>query len=455
MQPLKVYHDSVNTILLMLRVVSRFIEKRSLLSLNRPVVVGLSGGADSVALLAVLVRLGYDCVALHCNFHLRGDESLRDEEFSRSFAKRLGVTFHKVDFDTAEYAAVHHLSIEMAARELRYDWFEKMRLAVGAQAVAVAHHRDDSVETLLMNMLRGSGVRGLGGIRARNGNVVRPLLCLSREEIVEWISAQGYNFVVDSTNMSDAYTRNFIRLRVLPLLEELNPAVRTTLARTADHISAAGAIYSSVVERAKSELVAADGSISINMLVSYPAPEAILFEILRDYGFSRSQSDDVFDSLNGESGRSFYSSTHRLLKDRERLIVVSLEENGDDLSYQIDIESGIIDTPLKLSLDVLPIDSDFSIVRDKNIAYFDCDKVKEPLMLRHWREGDWFVPFGMRGRKKLSDYFSDHKFSLLDKERAWLLCGGNDILWLVGERSDDRYRIDNSSKRALVVKFMG
>lgn len=438
----------------MLRIVSRFIEKNALLSLREPIVVGLSGGADSVSLLAILVRLGYDCVALHCNFHLRGDESDRDESFAREFAKSLDVPFHKIDFDTVGYASGHHLSIEMAARELRYAWFEKMREDLGAQAIAVAHHRDDSIETLLMNMLRGSGIRGMGGIKARNGHVVRPLLCVSRDEIVDWLGSQGYSYVVDSTNMSDAYTRNFIRLRLLPMLEELNPAARTTLARTAEHLSAAGSIYMYVVERAKRELAISEGTLSIGKLMEYPAPETILFEILKDYGFSRTQSDDVFYSLEGESGKIFYSPTHRLLKDRESLILTPLEDR-QELSYGIDINEAVCHEPIRLSFDVLPVDSRFSIERDRNIAYFDYDKIKHPLILRHWHEGDWFIPFGMRGRKKLSDYFSDHKFSILDKESAWLLCSGNDILWLVGERSDDRYRIDKSSKRALVIKFIG
>ncbi|EJX03254.1 tRNA(Ile)-lysidine synthetase [gut metagenome] len=312
----------------MLRIVSRFIEKNSLLSMREPIVVGLSGGADSVSLLAILVRLGYDCVALHCNFHLRGDESDRDEEFSRNFATSLDVPFHKIDFDTVGYASSHHLSIEMAARELRYSWFGKMREDLGAQAIAVAHHRDDSIETLLMNMLRGSGIRGMGGIRARNGYVVRPLLCVSREEILGWLESQGYSYVVDSTNLSDAYTRNFIRLRLLPLLEELNPAARTTLARTAEHLSAAGLIYQYVVDRAKRELILPDGTIPIERLLEYPAPETILFEILKDYGFSRTQSDDIFQSLAGEPGKMFYSPKYRMLKDREYLMLTPQEDRG-------------------------------------------------------------------------------------------------------------------------------
>ena len=201
----------------MIHTIRLYIEKYRLLSEDRPVLVGLSGGADSVALLGVLVRLGYPCIALHCNFHLRGEESDRDEAFACEFAESLEVPFHKIDFDTISYAGEKHLSIEMAARELRYAWFEEMRERLGGQAIAVAHHRDDNVETVLMNLIRGTGIRGMSGIRPRNGFIVRPLLCVSREDILAWLADQGYAYMVDSTNLSDAYTRNFIRLNVLPL----------------------------------------------------------------------------------------------------------------------------------------------------------------------------------------------------------------------------------------------
>ncbi len=210
----------------MIHTIRLYIEKYRLLSEDRPVLVGLSGGADSVALLGVLVRLGYPCIALHCNFHLRGEESDRDEAFACEFAESLEVPFHKIDFDTISYAGERHLSIEMAARELRYAWFEEMRERLGGQATAVAHHRDDNVETVLMNLIRGTGIRGMSGIRPRNGFIVRPLLCVSREDILAWLADQGYAYMVDSTNLSDAYTRNFIRLNVLPLLEEINPSAR-------------------------------------------------------------------------------------------------------------------------------------------------------------------------------------------------------------------------------------
>ena len=439
----------------MRNIVRTYIEKQQLLSGDGPVLVGLSGGADSVALLALLVQLDYPCVALHCNFHLRGDESVRDEQFAREMARTLDVPFYKIDFDTTAYGVEHHLSIEMAARELRYNWFEEMRLRLGAQAIAVAHHRDDSVETVLMNLVRGTGIRGVGGIRPKNGYVVRPLLAVSRSEILDWLAEQQLSYVTDSTNLSDAYTRNFIRLRVLPLLEELNPSVKAAIARTADHLAETEAIYLHVVEKARRELVKEDLRIPIARLMEYPSPATILYELLKPYGFIRQVADDVFRSLMGESGKMFCSTDYRLLKDREYLLLspVKKEEEQEYTFTADDIVEEVWRGPVELSFFKSVITTDFCFRKDKHIAYFDYDKLSFPLTLRKWKEGDWFIPFGMKGRKKLSDYFSDHKFSRMDKEQTWLLCSGENILWIVGERSDNRFCIDKTTKSVLVVNF--
>lgn len=439
----------------MRNIVRAYIEKQQLLAGDAPVLVGFSGGADSVALLSLLVQLDYTCIALHCNFHLRGDESIRDEEFAGETARNLGVPFHKIDFDTTAYAAEHSLSIEMAARELRYNWFEEMRQRLGAQAIAVAHHRDDSVETVLLNLIRGTGIRGLGGIRPKNGYVVRPLLTVSRSEILAWLEEQHLPYVTDSTNLSDAYTRNFIRLRVLPLLEELNPSVKASIARTADHLAETEAIYLYVVEEARRQLVEEGDRIPIARLTDYPSPATILYELLKPYGFTRQVADDIFRSLAKEPGKMFYSSDYRLLKDREYLLLspVGKEEIQEYTFTADDVLEDIWRGPIELSFQKIVINSDFNIRKDKHIAYFDYDKLSFPLALRKWKEGDWFIPFGMKGRKKLSDYFSDHKFSRIDKEQTWLLCSGENILWIVGERSDNRFCIDKETKSVLVVNF--
>lgn len=432
--------------------VRAYIEKYQLLEESCPVLVGLSGGADSIALLTLLVKLGYSCIAAHCNFHLRGEESMRDERFAEEYAKTLQVPFLKTDFDTEQYAAANHLSIEMAARELRYNWFEEKRSETGAQAIAVAHHRDDSVETVLMNLVRGTGIRGMSGIRPKNGYVVRPLLCVTRKEITAWLDARNISYVTDSTNLSDAYTRNFIRLRVLPLLEDINPSVRTAIARTADHLSAAEAVYMHVVEQAKAEVLDEGNRISIPALMHYPSPAAILYELLKAYNFSRTVSEDIYAALEGEPGKQFFSPTHRLVKDRDYLLLSSIETKPEQ-TYVLSGNEEKWVGPVELSFNKVVISENFHIRKDKNIAYFDYDKLAFPLTLRTWKDGDWFIPFGMKGRKKLSDYFSDRKFSRFEKERVWLLCSGNDIIWIVGERPDNRYSIGSATKCALIVNF--
>ena len=432
--------------------IQQYIIQHQLLSGEKPVVVGISGGADSVALLHILVSLGYKCIAAHCNFNLRGDESFRDEQFTIDFTKRLQVPLCKISFETNNYAQENRLSVEMAARELRYRWFEELLNTYDADAVAVAHHRDDSVETLLINLTRGSGLTGLTGIKPKNGNVVRPLLCVSREDIYAYIENNGLEYVTDSSNSSDIYTRNFIRLKVIPLLEEINPSVKASLARTANHLYDASLIYNHSIEEAR-KVITQNNRLSISALLSFPAPATILYEMLKPYGFSRTVCESIFTVLDKDSGKIFYSSTHRLLKDRSDLLIDVLS-GEDNRAYLINLEDDNVDLPVELKPEIVVIKEDYQIEKDKKFAYFDFDKLSFPLVLRHWQEGDWFVPFGMKGKKKISDYFSDKKFSLFDKEKTWLLCSGQDVIWIVGERTDNRYRIEKTTKRVLKLKFI-
>lgn len=434
-------------------VVRAYIDKYQLLTVGKPVLVGVSGGADSIALLTVLVELGYSCIVGHCNFHLRGEESMRDEHFTETYARKLGLPFVKVDFNTRDYAAEHHLSVEMAARELRYAWFEEMRCVHDAQAIAVAHHRDDNVETVLMNLIRGSGIRGMSGIRPKNGFVVRPLLSVTRQEILQWLAERQLEYVTDSTNLSAAYTRNFIRLRVLPLLETINPSVRTAINRTAEHLAETESLFAYVMADARKRVFEAENRLSIKALMQYPSPKTVLFELLKAFHFTPSSVDEIFLSLNKESGKLFFSSSHRLVKDRDCLLLSPLAAAGEKEVYFLTGEEGCWSGPIDLAFSRIVRIEELHIQKDKDIAYFDLDKLKFPLVLRHWQQGDWFVPFGMQGRKKLSGYFSDKKFSRLEKEQVWLLCSGDEVIWIVGERSDNRFRVECATKRCLVVNF--
>lgn len=419
--------------------VRQYIEKERLIPPHAKLLVGVSGGADSVALLRVLLRLSYPCEAAHCNFRLRGAESNRDEDFVRRLCLRLQVPLHVVRFDTAQTAAERHVSVEMAARELRYGWFGQTRRACGASLVAVGHHGDDSVETFLLNLLRGTGINGLRGIRARNGHVVRPLLCLSRTDITAYLHDIGQDYVTDSSNLHDEYTRNKIRLDILPLLRQINPSVEESIRQTAHHLDDAYRIYKKGIDEGRQRV--SDGSrISIPLLMQEPAPATLLFELLAPLGFNRTQTGDIFASLAGPPGKVFASPRWKAVKDREHLLLCSRH-----------------DTPRPPRLQATKQDyyPGFPIPRSKDTACFDADKIKHPLTLRLWKRGDTFVPFGMKGRKKVSDYLTDCKFSLLQKERQWVLCCGDDIIWLVGERADDRYRADGHTRRILTVKLCG
>lgn len=405
--------------------VVQYIERHKLFSLDDKILVALSGGADSVALLRLLLSLGYTCEAAHCNFHLRGAESDRDEHFVRQLCLEHRVTLHTVHFNTEQEAKERHISIEMAARELRYAWFEKTREACSAAVIAVAHHQDDSVETLLLNLIRGTGINGLRGIRPRNGHIVRPLLCLDRKEIVGYLESIGQAYVTDSTNLQDEYTRNKIRLNLLPMMQEINPSVKESILKTAEHLDDAASIYNIGIEEAKLRVKTPEG-ISIGALRQEAAPETVLFEILHPLGFNAAQVRDICQTLDGQPGKVFATPGWRVIKDRGSLLIEPVQEAVKPL----------------LEIKEHPYTPDFMIPRNKATACFDADKLQHPLSLRLCRQGDSFVPFGMKGRKKVSDYLTDRKFSLLRKERQWVLCCGDDIIWLVGERVDNRFRID-------------
>ena len=421
------------------KIVARYIAHEHLLEPDGKVIVALSGGADSVALLLLLGELGYTCEAAHCNFHLRGEESDRDERFVRHLCEERHIPLHVVHFDTARHAAGQHVSIEMAARELRYTWFEELRRKLDAQAIAVAHHADDSIETFLLNLMRGTGINGLRGIRPRNGHIVRPLLCLSREDILRYLEHRGQTYVTDSTNLQDEYTRNKIRLNLLPLMQEINPSVRQALLRTAAHLDEAATLYNIGIAEAKERVLRPEG-IGITALMEEAEPQALLHEILHPLGFNEAQTNDIFRSLDGQAGKTFESEGWLVVKDRDLLLMQD--------------KRGMMNRPPRLEITEIERTPDFVIPRDRLIACFDADKLRHELTLRLWQAGDTFIPFGMKGRKKVSDYLTDRKFSLPQKQRQWVLCCGEDIVWLVGERSDNRFRVDERTRRVTLVRVI-
>ena len=434
----------------MIKQVAAYIQKHGLLPGKATVIVGFSGGADSVALLVLLQRLGYCCVAAHCNFHLRGSESDRDEAFAEGFARELGVVFEKTGFDTKAYAAENKLSVEMAARELRYRWFEALRLKHKAEAIAVAHHRDDNVETVLLNVVRGCGIKGLTGMLPLNGRVARPLLAVSRCEIESFLASENTPFVTDSTNVDTVYQRNAIRHELLPLLEKYNPSVRDTLLRMAGHLGEVEKVYTHALGEGRAAVMPTERAIDIALLTQQPSPQALLYEILSEYDFTPTVIDSVARSLLSTPGKLFFSPSHRVVKDRSCLLISPIGEACEG-SCLIDENLNAEHLPLRLRVAKTPFIGQPLMLASADEALFDYHKLSFPLELRRWERGDFFVPFGMTGRQKLSDYFNDHKFSLPEKENTWLLCSAGEVVWIVGHRADNRYRVTKNTKNLLRV----
>ncbi|WP_071144925.1 tRNA lysidine(34) synthetase TilS [Bacteroides ihuae] len=419
--------------------VAQYINKEKLFSQEEKVLVALSGGADSVALLRILLSLGYTCEAAHCNFRLRGEESNRDETFVRNLCQSLAVKLHITHFNTQAYAVEKHISIEMAARELRYNWFSEVREQSNCSVIAVAHHQDDSVETMLLNLIRGTGINGLLGIRPKNGNIVRPLLCVNRSEIITYLKQIEQAYVTDSTNLQDEYTRNKIRLNLIPLMQGINPSIKESLARTSNYLNEVAKIYAKGIDEGKKRVLTEEG-ILINSLLNEASPQTLLYEILTPLGFNSAQVEDVFQSLSGQAGKLFISNEWRVIKDRELLLIESTA-NQDKA------------TPPTLTFEEKEYTPDFVIPHERGIACFDADKLKRPLSIRKWRQGDTFVPFGMEGKKLVSNYLTDRKLSIAVKEQQWVLCSDEKIAWLIGERTDNRFRIDDATKRIIIVTF--
>lgn len=419
------------------RKVSRFIEEKHLFTRQSRILVALSGGADSVALLHILLRLGYSCEAAHCNFHLRGDESLRDQYFVEALVRSLNIPLYIAHFDTAEYAVKHGISIEMAARELRYDWFEKLRQSRQADVIAVAHHRDDSVETFLLNLIRGTGIKGLRGIQPVNGRIVRPLLPVSRQELLQYLADLNQSYVTDSTNLQDDYTRNKIRLNLIPLLEEINPSVSSTIAETADRLSDVSQIYRAAIKEACRRVKIDKYRISIPALLNEMSPQAVLYELLYPLGFNSAQIKDIFSALKGQSGKRFYTDDKVLLCNRDELI---WKKRGE------------IEVAPVLRQELLFRNDQFVIPDDASIACLDADRINKDLVLRKWQAGDRFIPLGMKGFKKVRNYLRDKKYSLFQKDSQYVVCSGDDIVWLVGERIDNRFCVRPETTRILVLR---
>ena len=435
--------------------VSQFIHRHRLFTTDEKLLVGVSGGADSVALLHILHQLGYSCIVAHCNFHLRGEESDRDARFVQSLAKELNFPLRMVDFQTEKYASEQKISIEMAARELRYQWFAELKEAEKVDCIAIAHHTDDMVETFLINLTRGTGIHGLTGIKPSNNGIVRPLLCLSRREIKAYLEENNFAFVEDSTNKETIYIRNKFRNQIIPLMQEINPSFNESLLQTIRNLRETELFVEKRLETMKENGLKenADGTIiiSIKKLKEEPSPAFVLYELLQPYGFTAAVVNDICRQSDGTSGKPFFSKKYRIVKNREQLILTKRKE-GVPKVYYLNENENFISEPFEMSITLQQHDADWKIVKDKHFCYLDVDKLTFPLEIRKWKKGDSFVPFGMKNRKKVSDFFIDKHYSIWQKEQTWLLLSGGEIVWIIGERSDDRFKIESKTKKIVILE---
>ena len=424
--------------------------------------MALSGGADSVALLLILKKLGYRIEAVHCNFRLRGEESDLDEAFVRQLCQTQGIPLHLVHFDTREYAALHKMSIEMAARELRYKYFEQLRQDIGAESICVAHHRDDTVETVLMNLMRGTGIHGLTGIRPLNGYVVRPLLCISRQEIEDFLQEEGQDFVTDSSNLISDVLRNKIRLDLIPLMRQIIPSSSENISRTADHLLETEKVFNHLMESEISAFVKPMESVfplwedlgevyvSETDLSGMPSAESFLFEWLTPYGFKPSQILQIASHQSMPPGNIFQSATHQLVTDRGRLILAPIKEKLPSIKIPED-GTYVLAEGVKLCVRFMV---GAGISKSRYCVTLDKAKADFPLTVRLVQEGDRFCPFGMKGSKLVSDYLTDCKVSLLEKRRQLVVTDSQgDIIWLVGHRTDDRFKVSENTTAILQIEI--
>lgn len=441
----------------MLQQVLQTIQKHNMPLAPAKVLVALSGGADSVALAWCLLRLGYCVEAAHCNFHLRGEESERDQRFVADLCEKWHIPLHVQHFNTQQVATERGISIEMAARELRYAWFDQLVEECSFAGVAVAHHLDDNAETLLLNLMRGTGLRGLTGIKYRNGHVFRPLLDVGREQIEKFLCQESLSHINDSTNQDTQYRRNFVRNKVLPLLGEINPSISTTLHQTSERMVEACRLYELGLSTAKKELCCVQGNkltIDVEKLLHHPAAQTVLYELLSERNYSSGECEMIFQQIRSASGAMFYSASHLATLHQGNLVVAPIpicyapQPLPEEGCFRCEDRTLHIELLLREDLGEIP--------HGAEVCCLDQAKIKGDLLLRSVNAGDRFHPFGMKGTKLVSDYLTDRHYSVIEKKRAMVLCDDEGILWLVGERPDQRGAITNTTQniKKIVLSYV-
>nr|WP_294937998.1 tRNA lysidine(34) synthetase TilS [uncultured Flavobacterium sp.] len=417
---------------------------------GKKLLLAVSGGIDSMVLVHLFHQLHFDISVAHCNFNLRGTESDGDEAFVKIICEKLNIKFYTNSFNTNKYASSYKLSIQVAARQIRYHWFNELLEKEGFDFLLTAHHLDDSIETFLINFTRGTGLEGLTGIPRQNDKIARPLLIFSRKEIENYAKENDIEWREDSSNASDKYLRNKLRHTVIPILKELNPGFLDSFQQTLENLQqaetlvddASRIVYRKVVEDADNQK-----KINIDELKILPNYQAYLYQWLKPFGFTA--WNDIYDLVDAQSGKQIFSGNFRLLKDRGVLILEAIQ-NTDPAEYLIEENQQEITFPLNMTISFVTKVTD---TLNNAVIFVDKDKLKFPLTVRKWQEGDYFYPSGMTGKKKLSKYFKDEKYSLIDKENVWLLCSDNQIVWVPGKRADRRFLTDETTQTTIKIEL--
>jgi tRNA(Ile)-lysidine synthase len=432
-----------------------FIEQNSLFTPANQILAAVSGGMDSVLMAHLLKAAGYNFSIAHCNFMLRGTEADADQEFTRLLALQLGVNFHTVNFDTKKYAIDNKVSIQMAARDMRYQWFNQISQSAGYDTISLAHHQNDAIETILLNLTRGTGIAGLHGILPKNGNLIRPLLFLTRDEIQAIITAEGLNYVEDASNASVKYARNKIRHQVIPLLKELNPNLEATFENNLRNFRDLEVLLNEKVAALKEQLLIRGGNevyINIDELNKLSPKRLLTFKLLQPYGFTETVVDDLLSALGKHAGRTFESAAHTLVLDRGKIIISA---KNDEKVTEVIINQG--DTELvynNYKINLLNDDSALIVKNNPLAVSVDAALLVYPLKLREWQQGDTFYPLGMKTRQKLSDFFIHQKVPLHKKSTVPVLVNGNgDIVWIGGYRPDERYKVSDNTKKVTIFEL--
>ena len=444
-----------NRLIMLERFIS-YIKSNNLAEKTDRILLTVSGGIDSVSMANLFHRAGYIFDIAHCNFKLRGRESDEDQKFVGNLASGFGCNFFCRDFNTTEYARLNNLSIQMAARDLRYQWFNELASENNYPRIAVAHNRNDIVETILLNLFRGTGLKGLTGIMPRRDRIIRPLLFAARNEIISWADKEKINYREDSSNSEIKYQRNLIRSEIVPLIERINPSFTETVIEEAEIFQTAYQLYGNEIENIRRAITIPDKHrtiFSIPKIISLRLTAPAVFDLISCYGFTYSDSKDLVNLLVAEPGRKLISDKFILLKDRNRIIIEKKPDEKTDDEYYINEDATSISKPIKLTFNRMIRGQDFQIPESSDIAVLDNNKLRYPLQLRHWKKGDYFIPLGLKGRKKLSDFFIDRKINTLDKEKIWLLVSENNIVWVAGYQIDDRYKVLPETENILQIEL--